>query len=89
MIGGEVKPVTDDAVREVHGCRCRNGAGISEVVHAIEGDQYITLGAGLREVRLTPWQARYLAAKLYRLARRIKQRTDAAALIQQMEGREA
>lgn len=43
---------------------------IRERDECIEVDQLTTP----RE--LTPWQARYLAAKLYRLARRVRARTE-------------
>ena len=67
--------MTDDAIREIHGCLCRDKySGKPDTIHAIEGDEYITLGGGLSGVNLTPWQARYLATKLYRLARRINHR---------------
>jgi hypothetical protein len=74
-----VSGVSDDAVREVHGCRCReadNDRG--KIIEAMEGEQYVTISVGHTGVRLTPWQARYLAAKLYRLSRRIRQRTGEA-----------
>jgi hypothetical protein len=66
----------DDAVREVHGCKCapngpswETGVLISEM-----GDDLIRLQLGNKDGALTQWQARYLAAKLYRLSRRIRAR---------------
>jgi len=72
--------MTDDAVREIHGVACRDNSAKLETVVIRESDSVIkfdkTIFGG---TNLTPWQARYLAAKLYRLARRIKTRTDAMA----------
>ena len=73
--------ITDDAVRERHGVSCREGtAGYSynpSQVTIWEDEEYVSLGKTDEIRRLTPWQARYLAAKLYRLARRIRQRGEA------------
>lgn len=70
--------VTDDAVREVHGVRCilADGSAAKSYIRIYEEDSYIFLDGKLSERAMTPWQARYLAAKLYRLARRIRQRTE-------------
>jgi hypothetical protein len=64
--------MSDDAIREVHGCRTVGG----KTVTAMETEAFIVLESmGTRE--LTPWQARYLASKLYRLSRRVRSRTEA------------
>lgn len=71
--------LTDDGIRERHGMQCRM-AGYADVrpVTVREGEASIVLDRCTDEREMTPYQARYLAAKLYRLARRIRQRTDAA-----------
>lgn len=72
--------MTDDAVREIHGVACRdNNIGRSDArVTVRESEDLIVLNAssGSYGSVLTQWQARYLAAKLYRLSRRIRQRTE-------------
>ena len=70
----------DDAVRERHGCACREDSseGASFVtVWETDGKVHISANSNVRN--LTQWQARYLASKLYRLARRIRQRTEEAS----------
>ena len=71
---------TDDAVRERHGCACREAPGNS-VSHITvwETDFGVHLSGSASVRDLTPWQARYLASKLYRLARRIRQRSEETA----------
>jgi hypothetical protein len=73
--------MTDDAIREVHGCAARESDNKARLITIAEGEQYIrfpdTLYAG---TKMTPYQARYLAAKLYRLARRVRQRAEAITL---------
>ena len=70
----------DDAVREQHGVRCRTvAAERPAIVSVVESDNTIVLDATSSETRLTQWQARYLASKLYRLARRIRQRDESAS----------
>ena len=64
-------PVTDDAVREVHGCRTISSK--KEVI-LIEHDDFVLVQIGLTEAHLTQWQMRYLASKLYRISRRIRTR---------------
>jgi len=65
----------DDAIRERHGCACREGEDqkpSSVTIGETEGS--IWLDRCFEYRTLTPWQARYLAAKLYRLSRRIRDR---------------
>lgn len=67
----------DDAVRERHGCRCRDASDDSlSSVTVWEGDQTVFLDSDYHNRAMTAWQARYLASKLYRLSRRIRQRTE-------------
>ena len=72
-------PFTDDAIRERHGLSCRSntaGEGVSHVM-VWEREQGIVLNhENSFGAVMTPWQARYLASKLYRLARRVRQRND-------------
>ena len=68
--------VTDDAVREMHGVKASPTKDMEREVILREHDEVIDIGVGHWHARLTPWQARYLAAKLYRLARRIRQRAE-------------
>lgn len=72
----------DDAVREIHGVRCRKDkdASASSVIIR-ERDDEIYIDERQSGCILTPWQARYLAAKLYRLSRRIRQRQEAAEVV--------
>jgi len=67
----------DDAVREIHGMCCRNNNVGESPAHLTirETDEAVVLisTANFGSV-MTEWQARYLAAKLYRLSRRIRQR---------------
>lgn len=62
-------------VFEVHGVSCRM-AGYSDrrsvIIREREGE--IFMDARKDDLVLTPLQARYLAAKLYRLSRRIRDR---------------
>ena len=67
--------MVDDAVRERHGCACREGAAhLSSSVTIWEGETMIYINGNSEARILTVWQARYLASKLYRLSRRIKNR---------------
>lgn len=69
----------EDAIREVHGVRCRKAKDASTGSVIIrERDDEIYIDERHEAYVLTPWQARYLAAKLYRLSRRIRQRQEAA-----------
>lgn len=73
------QPVTDDAIRERHGCRCIDASDSSPATITIwEGEEFIYVDKGYHDRRLTQWQARYLASKLYRLSRRIRQRGEVA-----------
>ena len=66
---------TDDAVREVHGVKCHDGSGKHATVVIREGDRSVVFDQTLFSgAALTPWQARYLASKLYRISRRIRNR---------------
>lgn len=70
----------DDAVRERHGCSCRDSLDYSLAsVTVWERDDEIRIDSFSRSRVLTAWQARYLASKLYRLSRRIRQRTEQSA----------
>jgi hypothetical protein len=68
--------MTDDAIRERHGVKTQPDETYEEVILR-EREQTLTLSVGTSKVAMTQWQARYLAAKLYRLARRIRQRGEA------------
>ena len=71
---------TDDAVRERHGCACRDTSDDTlSSVTVWENDSAVFLDSNYRVRAMTPWQARYLASKLYRLARRIRQRSEVPA----------
>lgn len=64
----------DDAVREIHGVKTIIGGRNSEriVLREQEGTIFVDMGTG--SAGMTIWQARYLARKLYHLARRIEAR---------------
>lgn len=70
--------ITDDAIRETHGMACRKiAAGGAEKPSAIvlwENHSHVFLNGCYEDRALTIRQARYLARKLYRLARRIEKR---------------
>lgn len=69
--------MTDDGIRERHGMRCMKATDLSLTSITIyEGERYVTFDGPYYERSLTPYQARYLAAKLYRLSRRIRQRSE-------------
>lgn len=68
--------MTDDAIRERHGVKTLADEVYEEVILR-EREQTIVLALGGNRAAMTQWQARYLAAKLYRLARRIRQRGEA------------
>lgn len=70
--------ITDDSIREVHGCACRLSSNKSGHVELHEGEQSIVLIGSYENKALTAYQARYLASKLYRLSRRIRVRAEAA-----------
>jgi hypothetical protein len=72
------KVKTDDAIREAHGCLAAQADACHrrEVLLREERDDLVYISVGSEKARLTPWQARYLASKLYRLSRRIRQRTE-------------
>lgn len=64
---------SDDGVREKHGC------ALATPVHLIEREDVLGLvvnsQTGSRyDIKITPAQARYIARKLYHLARRIDKR---------------
>ena len=59
-------------------CTCgKTDCGGASLTHVSvwEGETLVILGGEHRDRALTPWQARYLASELYRLSRRIRQRT--------------
>ena len=66
----------DDAVRERHGVSCREcTCDKTAAVLLIEGESDVFVEISKFDgARLTPWQARYLASKLYRISRRIRNR---------------
>lgn len=67
----------DDAVREIHGMSCCDNDVCESPVRLTirETDELIVLKSTASHGSvMTEWQARYLAAKLYRLSRRIRQR---------------
>ena len=67
----------DDAIRERHGVKTvKASAGCRDEVLLREGEDYVNVSLGNEVAHLTPWQARYLAAKLYRISRRIRNRTE-------------
>ena len=70
--------MTDDAIRERHGCACMKEQTKRGSVTVWEGENSVWLDGDYYDRSLTPWQARYLAAKLYRLARRIRARSEEA-----------
>ena len=69
--------IHDDAVREIHGAHCQKlgGAGVTTIT-VTEKHGCVVVAAHGDDKELTPWQARYLASKLYRLARRVERRTE-------------
>ena len=76
----------DDAIRETHGCKCaQTDVAHEREVLVSETDALILLRLGHAKAKLTRWQARYLATKLYRLSRRIRDRE----VIEQMTGNPA
>ncbi len=67
--------MVDDAIRERHGLACRElGDNSPTEIIVWELDGHIAINGHCRSRYLTQWQARYLAAKLYRLSRRIRDR---------------
>jgi len=70
--------MADDGIRERHGMECTIDTGGESFVIAYEAEQTVRINSCGSTRKLTPAQARYLARKLYRLARRIEQRNAAA-----------
>ena len=68
--------ITDDSIRERHGLACREPDESASNITIFEGEQYVFVDGNPRTRKLTQWQARYLAAKLYRLARRLLLRSE-------------
>jgi hypothetical protein len=66
----------DDAIREGHFVKARDDKGNVRRVCVHERDDAIILDGQYESAIMTPWQARYLAAKLYRLSRRIRARSE-------------
>lgn len=68
--------MTDDSIRELHGCKCMSisSTAYESCVIVTEGDDLIVINLFGNTATLTRWQARYIASKLYRLARRIRDR---------------
>jgi hypothetical protein len=66
--------MTDDGIRERHGMQCVEQEATTSNVLVYEGEQTIRLNSCAFTRKMTPAQARYLARKLYRLARRVEQR---------------
>jgi hypothetical protein len=77
--------MTDDAIRQIHGVACRkHGNFVSRVTVRETDEGEIGLYASdstNNERYLTEWQARYLAARLYQLSRRIRKRREAKETI--------
>ena len=72
-----IKPVViaeDDGIREIHGVQFVDA---DKRVELFESGGHILLFRNAYDRYLTPRQARYLASKLYRLARRIEKREAA------------
>ncbi len=67
----------DDGIRERHGCTCRDRITNGERFATLQ-ERGQTVVVTVNDCELTEWQARYLAAKLYRLSRRIRNRREAA-----------
>jgi hypothetical protein len=69
----------DDAIRELHGVNTHqpdaNWAG-EIILDERDGMIDLRLSSNRSKAHLTPWQARYLARKIWRLARRIEARTQ-------------
>ena len=68
--------MNDDAIRESHRCKC---LCVSSTVYEPrvllrENDDSIVFSICGATAELTRWQACYIASKLYRLARRIRDR---------------
>jgi hypothetical protein len=63
----------EDGIREHHGCSCRDRVTSAPALAKVsERDGTIIVQA--HDLELTEWQARYFAAKIYRIARRIRAR---------------
>lgn len=71
--------MADDGIRERHGMACRAEPESESFVNVYEVEQTVRINACGSTRKMTPAQARYLACKLYRLARRIDQRQQGAA----------
>jgi len=70
--------MTDDGIRERHGVACREREATASNVLGWEEEQAVRLNDCSYTRAMTPVQARYLARKLYRLARRIERRLEVA-----------
>lgn len=68
------KVVHDRSVRERHGVACLNRNKEAEVLDVGEEPGFVRIGDGYGSHLLSPDQARYIASKLYRLARRVERR---------------
>lgn len=68
--------MNDDAVREIHGVHAREvNRHMVKIITIREREDSIILDhIGLSDAEMTSCQARYLASKLYRLARRVRTR---------------
>lgn len=67
--------MSDSDVREVHGCRATIQSLFSAIL-IIEQDQHAQIDLdGKSKIGLTPAELRHLAGKLYRVARRIEERS--------------
>lgn len=71
-------PVIDDGIRERHGVQCRKAEEKLSTIDIWEHNEKVWLGGNYEDRSMTEWQARYLAAKLYRLSRRIRARREAS-----------
>lgn len=68
--------MTDDGVRERHGMRSWESICGETNITVWEAEDALWINGHSAARRMTPAQARYLARKLYRLARRIDTRNE-------------
>jgi hypothetical protein len=69
--------VSDDGIREMHGVRCFASTEEKETAISVwEDGAWVCVNPSKYMRYMTKEQARYLAAKLYRLSRRIRDRAE-------------
>lgn len=72
--------MADDGIRERHGMRCTTQSnGYQQIIVREADDGLVCIDAYHYERQMTMREARYLASKLYRLARRIRDRESVEA----------